>query len=395
MTRAAEKQPTLCHVLHTLHVGGAEILAAEYARRSRPEFRVVFACLDDLGQLGAKLRDEGFTVEVLGRRPGFDLRCARRLAKFLNEHDVDLVHAHQYGPFVYSSLSRLFRFGTRVLFLEHGRDYPDYPRPKRKWANRVLLRRNDRVVAVGECVRQALVDNEGLRASRIEVVYNGVDLRRYDPGRSARAAVRAELGVAPDQTLIMQVARLNRLKDHGTALRALKRLIARHPQAKLVLVGDGEERPAIERLIDTLELAPFVTLAGTRNDVPRLLQGADVFLLSSLTEGVALTLIEAMATGLPIVATSVGGNSEVVVDGATGFLVPPRSDAEMADRLERLAISPDQARQFGDAGSRRAAERFSDTQMHAAYRTIYGQMLDRRPRGTCSTSYSSSGGVSS
>lgn len=394
MTRFTDRQPTLCHVLHTMHVGGAEMLAAEYARRSCQEFRVLFACLDDLGELGARLRDEGFVVEVIGRRPGFDLGCARRLAKLFAKHDVDVVHAHQYGPFFYSSLSRLFRHGTPILFQEHGRDYPDYPRPKRKWANRVLLRPRDRVVAVGQCVRQALVENEGLDANRVEVVYNGVDLRRYELAKNERASVREELGLASDQTLIIQVARLNRLKDHGTALRAMARLVERQPRAKLVLVGDGEERPAIERLIDSLQLVPFVTLMGSRNDVPRLLQGADIFLLSSITEGIPLTLIEAMATGLPILATAVGGNPEVVVDGATGFLVPAGNDAEMADRLERLVRSPDRAREWGIAGSHRSAERFGDTQMHAAYRSIYREMLNGHPRGACSTTYTSSGASS-
>lgn len=395
MSTALTDRPTICHVLHTLSVGGAEVLAAEYARHSQPDYRVAFACLDGIGPLGETLRGEGFPLEVLGRRSGFDLGCSRRLRQFLRRENVALVHAHQYAPFFYTALSRWPWGGVPILFMEHGRDYPDYPRPKRKFANRFLLRRCDRVVAVGECVRQALIDNEGLPAERIEVVYNGVDVRRYDPQRRERDVVRRELGLAADATVIMQVARLNRLKDHGTALRAMAQVAAQDPQARLVLVGDGEERPAIEQLIAELSLGSQVLILGTRRDVPRVLQAADQFLLSSITEGIALTLIEAMATGLPIVATQVGGNGEVVVDGETGYLTPAGDATKMAERILRLARNDAQARQFGMAGQRRAFERFDDRAMHASYQRIYGEMLRRPAAATRSGAAVDQGSVTS
>ncbi len=389
MTHSASTGPTICHVLHTMHVGGAEILAAAYARHSTPEFRVVFACLDDLGQLGSRLREEGFRVEVLGRRPGFDWRCAQRLSRFIRREQVNLIHAHQYGPFAYSAFSRIFGGGPPILFMEHGRDYPDYPRPKRKLANRVLLRPRDRVVAVGECVRTALVDNEGIRSARIQVVYNGVDLSRYDSQRREREAVRRELAVAPHQPLIMQVARLNRLKDHVTALKAFAIVSARQPEARLALAGDGEERTALEQRIEELGLQSKVLLLGARHDVPRLVQGADMFLLSSITEGIALTLIEAMATGLPVVATSVGGNGEVVSPGETGLLAPPRAPDELADKLLKRIESPSLREQYGRAGVARAHARFSDVAMHATYHALYREMLGQSATVPSTATYNS------
>ena len=371
-------QRTICHVLHTMNVGGAEVLAAEYGRRSAGEFRVVFACLDELGLLGEQLRADGFLVEVMGRRPGFDWGCGRRLAGFLRRERVDLVHAHQQAPYFYSSLSRLWRARPPVLFMEHGRDYPDYPRPKRQLANRFLLRGGDQVVAVGECVKRALIENEGIAAERIQVIYNGVDLRRYDRQCVERAVVRRELGIAEDEQVIMQVARLNRLKDHATALQALAELTANHPRVRLVLAGDGEERESLEQLRRELGLGERLQFLGTRRDVPRLLQAADLFLLTSLTEGVALTLIEAMATGLPVVATDVGGNSEVVVPGETGMLVPAQNPTEIADALRRMLADPAAARQMGARGYERAWAKFDDVVMHESYRVLYGRMLGIR-----------------
>src|SRR5262249_24365156 len=149
------------------------------------------------GSLGEELQREGFTVEVLGRRPGLDWRCAYRLAGFLRREEVRLLHAHQYTPFFYGVPARLFGHRWPVLFTEHGRHHPDYPRRKRLLANRFLLKPRDRVVAVGEAVRQALIGNERLPAKRLEVIYNGIDLSPYRNGSYDRAAVRREVGVGP------------------------------------------------------------------------------------------------------------------------------------------------------------------------------------------------------
>ncbi len=216
----------VCQLLHTLHVGGAEVLAARLVRRLRERDDFVFACLDELGSLGEELRKEGFVVEVLGRRPGLDVRCAWRLARFLRRHGVQLVQAHQYTPFFYAELARLLYPSAPILFTEHGRHQPDYPRRKRMLFNRWMLRRKDHTVAVGEAVKQALIDNEGIPQGRIEVVYNGIDTDRFSPSSEDRAAVRRELGLAPDDLAVMQVARLDYLKDHPTAVRTIARVSA-------------------------------------------------------------------------------------------------------------------------------------------------------------------------
>ncbi|MEX2174073.1 MAG: glycosyltransferase, partial [Pirellulaceae bacterium] len=168
--RADQPKPVVCQLVHTLNVGGAELLARQFAERARDEFDFVFVCLDSPGVMADELRADGFAVEVLGRRPGFDLACARRLLQVFRRYDVKLVHAHQYAPFFYSAIARLLGWRKLpIVFTEHGRDYPDFRRTKRVLANRCLLRASDRVIGVGECVRGALVANEGLRPERVEV----------------------------------------------------------------------------------------------------------------------------------------------------------------------------------------------------------------------------------
>jgi glycosyltransferase involved in cell wall biosynthesis len=371
----AQQPPTICQLLHTLNVGGAEVLAARLARRLRDRFRFVFVCLDELGALGKDLAAEGFPVTVVGRRPGVDWRCAWRLGWLLRRERVGLVQAHQYGPFFYALAARLLYRRPPVLFTEHGRDHPDYPRRKRMVVNRLLLRRRDRVVGVGEAVRQALIHNEGIPAGRVEVLYNGVDLAPFGSPCPDRAALRREVGAGPADFVIFQVARLDRLKDHPTAVRTLARLAPRLPRARLVLVGEGPERAAIEGLVRREGLGERVRLLGLRKDVARLLPAADLFLLTSVTEGIPLTIIEAMGAGLPVVATRVGGMTEVVEEGRTGLLAPAGDDAALAEHVVGLAEAPARREEIGRLGRERAAALFSEERMLDGYVRLYREML--------------------
>jgi len=370
--------PTVCHLLHSLRVGGAELLAAQYARELADEFRPFFVCLDEVGTLGEQLRAAGFRVEMVQRRPGLDWRCAVRLARLFRSERVDLVHAHQYTPFFYAGLACRLYGRPAVLFQEHGRHHPDYPRPSRILANRLLLGRRAWVVAVGEAVRRALHRNEGIPASRVRVIYNGVRLAPFLANGQDRRAIRAQISLGPDDFVAMTVARLDYLKDHATAIRAMASLCRRLPSARLVLVGEGPEEPTIRRLLAEFGLENAVRLLGLRKDVACLLQAADVFLLTSISEGIPLTLIEAMAAELPIVATDVGGVGEVVVAEETGLLVPPRRPEMIAEHLLALAENPCRGREMGRRGRQRALDHFSDQTMLRAYRRLYRQMLEAK-----------------
>lgn len=370
-------RPVIAHVLHRLYLAGAEVLAAELSRKLSDRYRFVFFCLDEVGPLGETLTDEGFTVVNLGRQPGVDLRVAGRMKNAVHEHGVDLLHAHQYTPFFYASLSRglpmLRSKQPAILFTEHGRHYPDQRKTKRVLANRFLLGKHDRVTAVGEFIKQALVDNEGIAADRIDVIHNGIDPARFAQGD--RAAARRLLGIADDELAILQVARLHPVKDHVTAIRAMADVVKQVPKARLLLVGDGACRANLEALISKRNLQAHVTLVGVRDDVPALMPAADVFLLSSLSEGISVTLLEAMATGLPIAATDVGGNSEVVRHDHTGLLSPRQDAPALARNLITLLSNPDKRTAFGQAGKTRLLEQFTQAQMHHNYAQLYQQML--------------------
>ncbi|MER3414810.1 MAG: glycosyltransferase [Gemmataceae bacterium] len=369
-----KNKPVICQVLHALHVGGAEMLAARLARSLADEFRFVFVCLDELGLLGDELRRTGLPVYVLGRRPGWDWRCVWRLSRICRREGVHVLHAHQYTPFFYTLLARRLYRSAGVVFTEHGRHYPDYRRPMRVVFNRLLVEPRDRLIAVGQAVRRALVAHEGLSAARVRVIYNGIPFPD-DADTLDRLHMRRALACPENDCLVLQVARLDYLKDQQTALRAVALARARCPSLRMYLAGEGPEGTTLERTIERLGLRTTVTLLGLRRDVHRLYAASDLFFLSSISEGIPLTVLEAMAAGLPVVATRVGGVPELVEHGTTGLLAAPGDAEGLADHLVRLASDAELRRRLGAAGRARARKLFSEHRMLAGYRQTYREML--------------------
>lgn len=374
---AVVPRPTVCHVIHALGVGGAEVLVDTMVRRMTDRYRCVVAVLDEVGEIGERLRQDGFVVEYLHRRPGIDHGCARRLQKLAAREQVQILHAHQYTPFFQAMLSRGLFGRLPVVFTEHGRHVPDLPDRKRSVVNRLLLRKRDRLIGVGGAVRKALIANEGLPADRVEVIYNGVDLSQFaKPADDAWIRVRREFGFSENDFVIIQVARLHTLKDHQTALRTLNELRRFVPRARLLIVGDGDERRCIENTIEELSLTDHVRVAGSRSDVSSLLAASDVFLLTSISEGIPLTIIEAMAAGLPVVSTAVGGIPEMIDDGRTGFLAEAGDHSSLAASLGHLYQSPMLRQIIARAGRDTAQRQFSLQGMLNGYTQLYQEVID-------------------
>lgn len=372
--------PVVCQIIQTAQLGGAELLAYRITRACRDRVRFLVACFDPDGPIIERFRRIGVEVQSFSKRAGLDLQTAARLRRWLSRESIGLIHAHQCGPFLYAALARRASSRPSILLTEHGRQYPDRVGAPRRIVNRLLLRRADRAVAVGADVRRALIENENFPASRVEVIYNGIDLDAVASASPSRVAVRSELGLGPSEFAVIVCARLDPIKDHATTLHAFQRLLARRPEARLLLVGDGPERHAISTACDTLGLRDRTLLLGLRTDVPRLLAASDVAILTSRSEGIPLFLIEAMAARLPVVATRVGGIPEVVEDGVTGRLAPAGDANALGDHLTELAARPELRTAMGEAGRTRAVERFAESRMLAEYRDLYDQMCRGRRR---------------
>jgi len=365
-------------VLHVMNVAGAEVLVAETIRRLGTRIEPVIFCLDEVGALGHRMREEGVDVMGFDRRPGLDFRVAWRMAAEIRARALDVVHAHQYTPFFYGSIgARLSRVRPRVIFTEHGRHFPDVVSPKRWVVNRIVFDRlADDVNAVCEFSARALRDKDGFVRRTIEVIPNGVDLPRYAAGD--RTTARTALGLDPGRRYVATIARFHPVKDHRTLLNAFAEVARVRADVDLLLVGDGPLRPDLERKSSELGIADRVRFMGVRDDVATILRASDVFTLTSVSEAASITLLEAMASELPVIVTAVGGNPEIVRDGTDGLLVPRRSAAGVAKALLKILGNAPMAEAMGRAGTERVRAQFALDNTIGRYYALYsGAAADR------------------
>jgi len=357
-TDGASRPLRVGFVLHVMQVAGAEVLVTETIRRLGARLEPVVLCLDGVGELGERLRQEGVPVVVLGRKPGLDLGLARRMARQIEMHRIEVVHAHQYTPFFYAALSRpLVRHPIHVMFTEHGRHYPDVVSWRRRLTNRFILGRlADEIHGVCQFSADSLARTDGFTARPIEVIRNGIDLSRY-PATSQDEA-RRRLGLPLDRKYVTCIARFHPVKDHAMLLRAFARVAAGVPDAELLLAGDGALRESLRAQANDLGIGSRVRFLGVRDDVPDLLRASDLFALTSISEAASLTLLQAMACCLPVVVTAVGGNPEIVQHGRHGFLVPRGDDAATASAIAQILQDPQQAAAMGEAGYRDVAAHY-------------------------------------
>lgn len=364
----------IVHVVLGLDVGGLErVVLRLLAHTDRQRWSPSVVALDAPGALAGELVRLGVPMRVMGRGPGLDHHLVFRLSAFLQREHACLVHTHNASPHLYGALAAHFSWWgprPRIVHTKHGRNQPDHRR--RVLINRFASAISDRVVAVSEDAARVAVDVERVRPEKVLTILNGVDTGEFRP--RAAAAARAALGIPPDGFHVGCVARLAPIKDHRTLLAAFARLRAAIPGAHLTLIGDGSERAALEAFSAELGLAQGVTFAGERAEVAPLLPAFDVFALSSKSEGISLTLLEAAAAGLPVVATRVGGNAEVVVDGCTGLLVPAGDPEAFASALTSLATREDRMA-MGAAGRARVARAFSVERMARDYEALYEEVL--------------------
>jgi len=365
-----------------LAIGGLERMALELAGGLQAGgLRASILCFDEFGALTEEARARALSVHLLARRAGIDWSYPFRLARWLRAFEVDVLHLHNPTAFFYGSLAgRLARLPC-IVYTEHGRD------ASRGWKirllHRVLAHLVDEIAVVGEHGRRLLAEEEGVSGACITRIYNGIDGERYDSRRYAgrRDAIRASAGLRPGQgPVIGIVARLDPIKNHACLLRAMERVRERFPGAVLVVLGEGPEEASLRRLAAALSLEAHVRFLGSRGDVAELMSVFDVFVLCSVSEGLALTLAEACAAGRPIVATDVGGNAEVVEHGVNGLLVPSDDPEALAGALMRVLGDEHTRAHMGAAGRRKFQQDFDLGAMVERYRALYARCLEASRR---------------
>ena len=366
--RAHPRPARVLQVVLSLNPGGTERLVLDLATRLHPEIPTAVCCIDEAGSWAAEATRAGIDVHAIRRGPGFRPDVGRAIAAAARRHGATVIHAHHYSPFVYSSIARFFGAAVPVIYTEHGRVSDTPPSRKRYWANRLFFaRRAARVFAVSAELGRH-IEAEGFSAGQVGVIPNGIPLPA-GPSAELRSRFRQEIGVGDGDLVVGTIGRLDPVKDFGTLIAAAG-LVRQSGPVTVVIVGEGRDRAELERRADELNMRAHVRLVGHRNDAREWLNAYDVFVNSSVSEGVSLTILEAMAAGLPVVATEVGGTPEVVT-AETGVLVPPRNPAALAGALEALCRDVPMRQALGRAGRARVEARFTLARMIDEYRNVY------------------------
>ncbi len=365
-------------VVHLMQVAGAEVLVRETIRRLGDRIRPTIFCLDAVGRIGEELVAAGADLVCFGRKPGRDWGVSRRMAAAIRARDIEVVHAHQYTPFFYSALAKpLCGFRPKVILTEHGRHYPDRVSPLRRAVNRLVLDRlADAVTACCRFSAVGLTRTDGFAGGRIEIIENGIEVERYGPPAD-KALAKEDADLDPERRYLIHVARHHPVKDQSTLIRGFAQAAVDLPGVDLLMVGDGPLRADLEALTVELRVSARVKFLGIRTDIPDLMRAADAFALTSLSEAASLTLLEAMASGLPALVTAVGGNPEIVRPDREGLLFPRGDVTGCAGAIRRVFRDPDLAARLGDAGRARALERYQLSRTVEEYYKLYCRLAGR------------------
>jgi sugar transferase (PEP-CTERM/EpsH1 system associated) len=373
--------PLVAHIIHRLAVGGLETGLVNLINHMSPaRYRHAIVCLTDYTDFRERLHDQHVPVIALHKDAGHDVGVYVRLWRVLRALRPAIVHTRNLSGLEHVVLAAMAGNSRRVHG-EHGRDMYDLDGTNAKYN---LLRRAlkpfvHRYIAVSVDLAEWLVRTVGADCQRVTQIYNGVDLQRFFPRIGPRPLLGPE-GFASQETLVVgTVGRMQAVKDQLTLVHAFLHMLATDPEARgylrLVIIGDGPLREEARQLLRTAGAEALAWLPGERQDCPDLMRALDVFVLPSLREGSSNTILEAMASGLPVVATRVGGNPELVEEGYTGQLVPPADPVALAEAIRAYSCDQDLAVCHGRAGRQRVASQFSMAAMVNNYLAVYDAVL--------------------
>lgn len=366
------------HLIHQLGAGGAENGIVNLANHIDQERFQMAVCAFVRGGVLTRRLDKGrIALFEAEKSPGNDLGLPVALVRLFRQWKPDIVHTHAWGTLCEGVAAARIAGVPSVVHGEHG---TIQRRRRNLLVQRTFWRLTDRVLSVSSHHASELASVVGFPESRITVLPNGVDNRRFHGARRGRQSVRDSMGFGGDDIAVGTVGRLVPVKNQRLLIDAFSRLPGPPSRRKLVVVGDGPLENALRAHAENAGCADRVRFPGRRSDIPEVMAAMDIFALPSLSEGMSNTILEAMSSRLPVIATAVGGNPELVVDGVTGMLVPTDDADAMARALAVLVQDAAKRKAMGDKGRERVLREFSLDAMVRNYQALYLDCLNQPNR---------------
>lgn len=371
-------QIKVVHVVPSFMTGGMENGMVNLINRMDPiSFYHIICCLTKAGPISKNIVNPNVEICELNKAPGKNNKLLKRLFYFFKKKSPDIVHTRNWGGIDGIIPAKLA--GVKVIIHgEHGRDIND---PKgelrrRLWARRLISPLVNKYLTVSEDMSQWLVNTVRINPKKVMTIVNGVDTEKFSPENAA--LIRNKYGVDKFKFLIGTVGRLDPIKDQATLIKAFAILAQSYKFISLLIIGDGPCRKELESLVDRLNIRNHVSFWGELNNVADIYKLLDVFALSSIGEGMSNTILEAMATGIPVVATDVGGSKELISDSKNGFLVPPQDPYTLANCLEKYIENPDLKALHGNTGRKLSISLYNMPKMVSQYSIFYMDQFNAR-----------------
>ena len=353
------------YIIWSLTQGGAERVVINLAKGlDKTRFRPVVCCLNEPGEYAGELESLGIKVISLNKKPKLDLGIIAKLSNVMADERIDIVHTHLWTASFWGRIAARIAHVSVVIVTEHNLD--TWKGIFHRLSDRFLSLWTDKIIAVSQSVKRFYVEKIGISQGKIEVIYNGIEIDKF------KSEIRNSKFDGP--TTLAIIGRLVEQKGHRYLFEALSSLNGKY-RVKLMVVGDGPIKDNLQSTVAALQLEDKVVFSGFRNDVSQILKSVDILVIPSLREGLPIIALEAMAAGVPVVATNVGGNSEVVIDGVTGLIVEPKNPSALANAISSLAQDRNYAFQLGVNGRRRVEDIFNLERMVRQTEAVYQACL--------------------
>ena len=377
--RLREELARILFVIPTLRYGGTQShLALLTKGLDRTKYSLTVCCVRSLGPMVREFQKSEIPVVCMDVNSVYNPLIAGKLERFLKSNQVDILHTYLFGFDLLTNMAARRR-GIPIV-ISNRTELATWKKVHHRSIQRLANRFVDKIVANCEAVKSFCSRQEGLSPSKIVTIHNGVDLKRFD-GMAGGDTKKGELGLAKGGPVVGMVANFDEVKGHRYLVKAMPWIRRAAGPVHFLFVGDGPVRRRIQDLAQREESSSSVIFTGFRRDIPEMISSMDVLVLPSLQEGFPNVILEAMAMGKPVVATSSGGARELVIDGETGLLVPPRQPQALADRLVFLLTNRQRAKAMGIAGRRRVEKDFSLHRMVRNYEKLYQNLLEEKRCG--------------
>lgn len=368
----------ILHIVEDLKVGGLEkILASIVLSLDPSKYDPQVWCLTMGGQVADELIKQGVPLRILDLNNYYNPLRIAALARMMKKEKFHIIHTHGYFAGTFGRFAAILA-GISVIIAHVHSTYYEYGR-RNLLIERFLSCFTDRIICISQAVEKFVTVNEKIRKEKTRLIYNAVTPPDKLLDDHLRRKMRASLGLDAETTVIAVVASLTANKGHGILLTAFKEIFLSQPSARLLIVGDGPLREQIEASTRQLMIDQAVVFTGIRKDVFDLLQLSDIFVLpTQIREGLGVALIEAMAVGLPVIGTNIGGIPEVIEEGENGFLVSPGSSKQLAEAIRMLVDDQALRLGMGNRGRQMYEEKFTMSKMKELVETMYDELLCKK-----------------